>query len=245
MNTRIAAVCIFVCALSLGFIYYHFDQPVTYAVGDQWIYQHTGPRPFKDPSEALNGDRIREIIRCETSNGESTWVFRDQWGDPEQYTICYVDANHECSRFEEENNVIIDNEKPLPFDYPNLAINETKEYDSDVSASGLPEMNIHITATRLSDESVQTPAGTFNHCRHIQVETKVTVTDQAPPMVPTYTENYWFHDSVNGFVKYELVFDPIEMNGVVIDGYTACSELKQFIKGNGAELKTIAREESA
>lgn len=50
---------------------------------------------------------------------------------------------------------------------------------------------------------------------------------------------------MNGFVKFELDFDSIEANGVVIDGYAACSELKQFIKGNGAEITTITREESA
>lgn len=181
MNMRIAVVCLFVCALSLGSIYYQFDQPVTYAVGDQWVYQHTGPRPFKDKSAVLYGDRIREIIWRETSDGESTWVFRDQWGDPDQYTICYVDANHECSRFEEENNVIIDSDKPLPFDYQDLAVNERKEYDSDVASNGLPQMKIHITATRLSDESVQTPAGIFSHCRHVQVESQVTIANQSSP----------------------------------------------------------------
>ena len=245
MNIRIVVTCILVCIISLGFFYLQLNQPLTYAVGDQWVYEHKGPRPFKDPSVSLNGDRTREIVRCETSDDKKVWVFRDEWGDPSQLTICYVDEKNECCRFEEENNVIIENDTPFPFEYRDLAVNETSEIISHATMRGMQKLKLQISATRLSDEAVATPAGNFQNCRHIKKESTITDSSQTPPVVCTYTEDYWYHPSVNGFVKYELDFHPIHVGDVVVEGYKASSELKQFIRGKGAEVKTIAREESA
>jgi len=202
-----------------------------FAVGEKWTYQHEGDIPFRQPGTAIVGDRTREVLAIQGENEKKRWIIQEKWGDNDERPAKYhVDAKRMNDKIAMGDNDALTIDPPYPFDYIDLKPGEEKKYEPKFQWGDNPPMAIKITAKRVEDETLKTPAGEFKDCAHVKCEETFGFTGQdGQTMAFTTKRDLWLHPSVNGFVKWSFTTQ--------ITGRTEASTGTSILKAYSKEKK--------
>ncbi|MFB3784980.1 MAG: hypothetical protein ACE15F_01285 [bacterium] len=200
----------------------------TYRVGEKWVYQHDGPRPWANPENPVQGDRIATIVTSEGEGAEQLWVMKQQWGEEMEPAEMYFNRKKEVVKIASAERSILYT-PPMPMDFSILKAGEEKIFESRIAASGdINPATLRLTVKRLPDATIQVPAGEFTDCRHVQFETRLIFTRNNQETSAFCHQEMWTHPKVNGIVKEIYTFDAVNAGGRMTKGYQAVSELKSY-----------------
>ena len=190
-------------------------------VGEKWVYQHEGPRPYSDPSSTVEGDRAMEVTALQGRGAQQRYLLKNMWGAADATpTTVHIDAKNMIHKIEIESVAVMLFDPPVPV-FWQLKVGEEKTLKTKMELGGFV-IPIEYVAKRLKDETLTVPAGEFKNCRHMQI-----VGTTQSDMFPTSKSkvDHWYHPRVKNLVK-ETVITNYEGD----NSYTATSVLKSHTK---------------
>lgn len=186
-------------------------------VGMKWVYEHAGYRPMTNPPQAIDGDRVNEVVDVKGEGEAKRWSVRQTWGtSDDKPAVLHVDERRRLHGVDAESMTVAF-APPLPLEWSELDVGESTTLTTTLSVAGF-NLPIQYEVNRLPDETVVVPAGTFENCRRVRVTAHATdLQGQA-----TQTRNdSWFHPRAHGLVK-EITI----VNYGSADSYSSTSSLK-------------------
>lgn len=200
----------------------------SYQVGEKWVYQHVGPRPWTNPGNPVPGDRIAAIVSSEGEGAEQLWVMKQQWGEETEPAGMYFNRKKEVVKIASVERSILYT-PPMPMDFSILKAGEEKIFESRIAAAGdVNPATLRLEVKRLPDATIQVPAGEFTDCCHVQFETRLIFTRNNQETSVFCHQEMWTNPKVNGIVKEIYTFDAVNAGGQMTKGYQAISELKSY-----------------
>lgn len=209
-------------------------QAGAFEVGQRWVYQHQGPRPGSTEPNAIDGQRIRQVIATDSQQGREQWVIEERFtADANTVGRLHVVAGRLLTAIEIENAqgevVKMTYDTPVPYQMPEMEIAAEKVVETvlrmDSPKFALP---VKVVIWRLEDESLTTPAGRFDDCRHYQMTTRSTINAKVTTIPLVEERQLWYHESVHGLVKEVYRKEPVKFLAWSQAGYTATSVLATF-----------------
>ncbi|GEM_PF-1204783 len=197
---------------------------------EMWLYEHSGPRPWSDGKNRIDGPRIREVVSVEGSGSLKQWVIKEKWNDADEgANLLYYDAERKLHKQEEiGRNFTIRFEPAIP-DLGVLNPHEEMRYEIKAVMGDGGQGQSHplvITAKRMADETVTVPAGEFKDCVKVESEHVITFETETGNIQPKLKLIIWFHPDANGVVKEMWDFMPVRFGNTERPGYQCVSELK-------------------
>ena len=194
-------------------------------VGQTWIYQHAGPRPYGDALSTVEGDRVVTVAGIKGAGAGARYLVRNVWGknDPNPATS-HIDAQGFIHQTDIDSLATIGFNPPIPAFWTQLKVGEQKVLKTNMSVSGL-SIPLTYTVKRLMDEIVITPAGRFTQCIRVQI-----ISSMENPMgggISRTKMDQWYHPLVKNFVKEKII-----TNFQADNSYAATSVLKAVTPGN-------------
>jgi len=237
-------------ALLLGFILIGFavvGAAEQFEVGQRWVFEHKGPRPGSMEPDAIDGQRIRQVLSTAQVQGQPTWVVEEGFtNDPNATSLLYVDHERKLTAFDVENDqgqtVKFVYDAPQPYQVPFLEPGQEKTYETTLRLSA-PKFAMPTTSVikRLPDETIVTPAGEFVDCQHYHTTTKSTMNIKIAKIPVTDERDQWYHPSVNGLVKEVYRKGPIKFLAWSCEGYTSTSVLASYDVVDAEAVTRLAR----
>ncbi len=225
--------CFSIAVLGNGILSYSSEDGAPFHVGEKWIYQHEGPRPWSK-NEPVNGDRVREVISTEGAGDQQVWIISEHWGTSDEHgTKFYYDEEKKLEKQEVGYDFVIRFNPPYP-NLNSLVPGEEKIYEIKSSMGGEGRGHsfpMQITAKRIEDETLVVPAGEFTDCHHVQAEQTITFKTETGDFELKLKHEIWFHEDANGAVKEKWEFLPVQFGNTKRPGYTCVSELSKHIAG--------------
>lgn len=187
------------------------DRNGPYTVGEKWIYQHWGNRTFGDILQPVRGDRVMEITGICLLDGETRWMMKEKWGDTDfDPSRSFIDEKRMLHRVESGADII--SFSPPPYmDWLDLAPGERKTVQT-VAASEKGDSLFTISVERLADETIVVPAGEFADCIKVGMTVNYAIPQKSHDSID-FHHTYWYHPTVNGFVKETFSFVSAENTG--------------------------------
>ncbi len=205
-----------------------------FQVGQRWVFEHKGPRPGSMEPDAIDGQRIRQVLSTALEQDKPTWVIEEGFtNDPNATSLLYVDHERQLTAFDVENDqgqaVTFVYDTPQPYQVPFLEPGQEKTYETTLRLSA-PKFAMPTTSVikRLPDETIVTPAGEFVNCQHYHTTTKSTMNIKIAKIPVTDERDQWYHPSVNGLVKEVYRKGPIKFLAWSCEGYTSTSVLASY-----------------
>ncbi len=190
-------------------------------VGEKWMYQHQGPRPYSDGNTTVKGDRAVEVTAIQGEGDQKRYLLKNQWGTEDANpAISHIDAKNLMHKIEIQSMAVLTLDPPVPA-FWSLKVKEEKTLKSKMDLGGFT-LTIEYKAKRLDNETITVPAGAFKNCQHIQI-----VSTMQSDMMPTTKGkvDYWYHPEVKNLVK-EITVTNYEGS----NSYTCTSTLKSYPK---------------
>jgi hypothetical protein len=212
------------------------DANDAFEIGQQWTYQHEGPRPGSMEPNDIDGERIMHIVGVVNEPEGKRWIIEERFTEDEKVTgRLYVNQQRLITA------IVIENEKgetarlrydpPVPYQVMELKIGEQKTIETSLKMDSA-KITLPSTTTiqRLNDETIATSAGEFVGCGHYKITTKATLDIKIAKIPFTEERERWYHAKVNGLVKEVYRKGPIKFFTWSREGYTATSVLTAFGK---------------
>lgn len=207
-----------------------------FEIGQRWVYRHQGPRPGSIEPNAIDGEKILQVISTFEQDGKKQWVIEERFtGDPNIIGRLFVDRDSLVGGLEIENDknevARLTYEMAVPYLAPEMEPNTEKTFETtlrmDSANFALPNK---IVIQRLADETIETPAGRFTGCRHYRQTTQSTIDIKIAKIRTTEERQRWYHPTVNGMVKEVYRKSPVKFLTWSKPGYVATSVLTAFDK---------------
>ncbi len=203
-----------------------------FAVGQQWTYAHTGPRPGSIEPDPVDGQRIAQVIAEDPNSG--LWIIEERYtNNPDPIGRAHVDPNRMLVAIEIEGKqaqpALLRYDPPIPYEAPELAVGQAATIDSTLRMdSPALAMPITIEFERLADETIETDAGSFEACRHYQIATRSTLDIKIGKIDSVEHRHRWLHDRANGLVKETYRKEAVKFLTWSRPAYDASSVLTAF-----------------
>ena len=193
-------------------------------MGQSWTFQHEGPRPHGDALSTVEGDRGVAVTAIKGAGKDKRYLLKNTWGknDPNPATT-YVDKDALIHQIDIDSLGAIQFNPPVPAFWTSLKVGGKKVLKTTMNVSGF-SMPLEYTVTRLMDEIVKVPAGTFKDCVHVQVISKME--NPLGGGTSQSKVDQWYHPQIKYFVKEKVV-----TNFQADNSYSATSVLKSSTKG--------------
>lgn len=193
-------------------------------VGQTWTFQHEGPRPYGDAQSTVEGDRVVTVTAIKGTGKDMRYLIKNTWGknDPSPATS-HIGKDGLIHQIDLEAMGALLLKPPVPAFWTSLKVSEKKVLKTNMDFSGF-SLPLEYTVTRLMDEVIKVPAGTFRDCVRIQVISKME-----NPMaggISLTKIDQWYHPQVKYAVKEKVI-----TNYQADNSYTATSVLKSYTKG--------------
>ncbi|HPC95225.1 MAG TPA: hypothetical protein PLU87_09795 [Sedimentisphaerales bacterium] len=213
-----------------------------FTVGQQWTYRHTGPKPGSFEPNAIDGQRIAQVIGEDPNH--RLWIIEERYtNSSDPVGRLHIDRNRMVVAIEIESGQgppgLLQYDPPVPYEAPDLAVGRKATIETTLRMDS-PKFSMPTTLEfeRLADETVETDAGTFETCRHYRMTSRATF-DLRIAKVPVSEERHrWFHPRANGLVKETYHREPVKFLSWSRPGYDASSILTAF--GIEAVFETTA-----
>ena len=221
---------VILCLWLAPFIVQAADNAVSLKVGETWIYQHTGPRPWSGNRDPIYGDRTVKVLSEKGEGAEKAWVLKETWGTyDDSPTNSTIDTNGMMGKLELGYSDVLTFAPAVPTRFINLLKpGEEKTYESKITTNDGDELPYTIMAHRVDDENVTVPAGTFDRCQHYQNKVQLTFSNDQGKITITLHHDLWLHAKVNGMVKETYEFESLTVNGEQREGSKSTSVLKEY-----------------
>ncbi len=221
-----------------------------YEVGQQWIYAHQGPRPGSFEPNAIDGERILQVISVVETEGSKRWIIEERFtADPNgigrlhvnnQGLLCAIDIENEKGEA-----MALTYDPPIPYQNAELDVGEEVSLETVMRMGSQDfEMPCHIDMQRLEDETIVDASGASIQCVHTRTTRKSTFNIKIAKIPMVEHRERWYSPATHGLVKEVYQRDRIKFLTWTRDGYTATSTLKTFRQNNVAS-EAISRMESA
>lgn len=217
-------LCI-VCAAAAG-----AEPPFT--VGQQWTYRHTGPKPGSFEPNAIDGERIAQVIGDDPNNG--LWIIEERYtNSSDPVGRLHIDRDRMVVAIEIESKQgppgLLRYEPPVPYEAPDLDVGQKATIETTLRMDS-PKFSMPTTIEfeRLADETVETDAGTFEACRHYRMTTRATFDLKIAKLPVSEQRHRWLHPRANGPVKETYRREPVKFLSWSRPGYDASSVLTAF-----------------
>ena len=204
-----------------------------FEVGQRWVYQHEGPRFGSVEPNAIDGQRILQVVGG-PQQGHPHWLLQERYTQDEAVVgRLHVSEEQKLTGFDIETKegdvATMTYDTPMAYPVPQLDVGQAKTIEN-VLRMVSPEfaMPVKIVMRRLADETIVTPAGEFADCAHYQTTTHSTINVKVAKVPVSEQRDRWYHESVHGLVKEVYRKDPVKFLGWSQEGYTATSVLAAF-----------------
>ena len=207
-----------------------------FEVGQRWTYRHEGPRPGSMEPNVIDGERIMHVIAVVEEPEGRQWVIEERFtNDEKAIGRLHVNEARLLTAIEIENekaeSAILRYDPPVPHYVMQMNIGQEETIETslkmDTADFSLPST---IVIRRLDNETITTPAGEFEDCRHYKVVTKSTFDIKIAKIPVTEERERWTHPKVNGLVKEVYRKGPVKFLTWSREGYMATSVLTAFGK---------------
>ena len=186
-------------------------------VGQKWVYQHDGPRPFSIPPTTIKGDRMTEVTAIEGEGAAKRYLLKTVWGTEDANpSISYIDPNNLIHKLDIQYKAILLFDPPVPAFWP-LKPGEQKTFKTNMDVSGFI-IPMEYIVKRLEDETITVPAGEFKNCQRFEIISFLQNEMLQPIKVKT---DQWYHPKVKNLVKEVTITNYQSENS-----YTGTSVLK-------------------
>jgi hypothetical protein len=205
-----------------------------FKVGQKWVYDHEGPRPGAMEPNAINGQRVLQIVSRTEQEGKTLWVIEERFTrDPNVVGRLYVDDTRLLRSLDIANAkgdvARLTYESAIAYQAMDMEVGEQKTLKTKlVTADGKFTIPTTVEVNRLGNETVVTGAGRFEACRHFEVVTTSVINLKLAKIPMKETRQRWYSDQVNGLVKEVYEKDPGKFLMWSWKGYTAVSTLVSF-----------------
>ncbi len=203
-----------------------------FTVGQQWTYRHTGPKPGSFEPNAIDGERIAQVIGEDPNNG--LWIIEERYtNSSDPVGRLHVDRNRMVVAIEIESRQgppgLLRYEPPVPYEAPDLDVGQKTTIETTLRVDS-PKFSMPATLEfeRLADETVETDAGTFEACRHYRTTTRATFDLKVAKLPVSEERHRWLHPRANGPVKETYRREPVKFLSWSRPGYDASSVLTAF-----------------
>ncbi len=219
-----------------------------FEVGQQWEFQHEGPRPGSFEPNNIDGERIIHVIGAVEEPEGKQWIIEDRFtADEKAAGRLYVNQKRLLTTIEFENEkgekAKLRYDSPIPYQIMEMNIDQEKTIETSLKMDSadftLPST---MVIQRLDDETITTPAGEFVDCWHFIFKTKSVFNIKIAKIPMTEERERWYHPKVNGLVKEVYRKDPVKFLTWSRKGYTATSILTAYGKKDvPADIKITSR----
>lgn len=205
-----------------------------YRVGQYWEYNLKGPRPGAVEPNAIDGQRIVQVLGNVANDANERWVIEERFtNDPDVIGRLHVgsDRMQTFAVIANEKNeaLMLTYDRPIPHQYVDMAVGESMQIETAVvSRPGGFTVPLSIEIKRLEDETVETPAGLFTDCRHYASVTDSVVDAKIAKIRFKEHRQWWYSDEVGATVKEIYTKDPVKSWIWSKGGYTSTSTLTAF-----------------
>lgn len=214
---------------------------IPFELGQRWVYNHEGPRPQAIEPNAINGQRILQVVSRDARSGQAVWGIEERFtGDPNVVGRLYVDEERRLRSIEVANEkgeaTRLIYEPAIAYQVLALQVGGKTVVKTRLrTGDGKFKIPIMIGVRRFEDETLVTPAGRFPGCRHFEFVTKSTIDLKVMKIPMQETHHRWYSDQVNGLVKEVYEKAPGKFMTWSWEGYTSTSTLASF---GAAEIDT-------
>lgn len=205
-----------------------------FKVGQRWVYSHEGPRPGAMEPNAVDGQRVLQVVSRTEQAGQTRWMIQERFtGDPNVVGHLSVDDAgllHSLDLVNAEGEAMrLMYESAIPYQALDIVIGEQKTQETKlVGADGKFSVAMTVKVRRLNDESVVTDAGRFEACRHFEFVTQSSIDMKLVKIPILETRHRWVSDQVQGLVKERYEKSPGKFMTWSWEGYSATSTLASF-----------------
>ena len=207
-----------------------------FEVGQQWAYQHEGPRPGSMEPNAIDGERIMHVIGVVEEPEGKQWIIDERFTkDKNVNNRLYVNAKRLLTTIEIKNEkreaIKLKYDPPVPHQIREMNIGEEETVETLLKMDSMDfTLPSTIVIRRLDNETITTPAGEFVDCRHFKFTIQSTFNIKIAKIPFIEELERWYHPKVNGLVKEVYRKGPVKFLTWSREGYTATSVLTAFGK---------------
>ncbi|MHC4741451.1 MAG: hypothetical protein ACYS8Z_06045 [Planctomycetota bacterium] len=205
-----------------------------YRIGQYWEYVHEGPRPGAVEPEAIDGQRIVQVVGNVADDANERWVIEDKFtNDPNVIGRLHVGSDRMLTfaviANEKNEAMTLVYRKPIPHQLADMAVGETMHIETAVVTNpGSFTVPLSIEIKRLEDETVETSAGLFTDCRRYTSVTDSVVDVKIAKIPFKEHRRWWYSDQVGANVKEIYTKDDVKSWIWSKKGYTCTSTLTAF-----------------
>lgn len=205
-----------------------------FEVGQRWVYSHKGPRPGAMEPNAIDGQRILQVVSRTERDGQALWVIEERFTrDSNVVGRSYVDDAGWVRSLDVANKkgevARLIYESAMVYQVMAMAVGEQETLKTKLATEdGKLTIPTTVAVRRLENETVVTAAGRFEACRHFEFETTSVIDLKLAKIPIKETRHRWHSDQINGLVKEVYEKDAGEFLTWSWQGYTAVSTLKSF-----------------
>ena len=209
-----------------------------FEVGQRWQYDHEGPRPGAMEPNAINGQRILKVVSQAELGGQRLWIIEERFThDPNVVSRLYVDDTQRLLSIDVTNQkgeaLRLTYESAIAYQAMALEVGEQRLVKTQLLGSDAKfKVPIEIQVQRFEDETVDTPAGLFQDCRHFEFAMKSSIDLKLVKIPIEETRHRWYSDQVHGLVKEVYEKKAGKFMTWSWEGYTSTSTLASFGLGD-------------
>jgi hypothetical protein len=209
-----------------------------FKVGQQWVYDHEGPRSGAMEPNAINGQRILQVVSRTDQGALRPWVIEERFThDPNVVSYLYVDDARMLLSLDVKNQtgeaMRLTYESAIAYQAMAMKVGEQRTVKTRLlSSDGKFKVPIQIEVQRLEDEAVDSPAGLFQDCRHFEFAMTSSIDLKLVKIPIKETRHRWYSDRVGGLVKEVYEKKPGKFMTWSWEGYTSTSTLASFGLGD-------------
>ncbi len=207
---------------------------VQFEVGRYWEYEHRGPRPGAMEPNAIDGQRILQVVSETELDGHTVWAIEERFtNDPNGVGLMSVDDRGLLQSLKVMNakgeSMTLTYDSAIAYQTMAIDVGEQRVVETRlVSGDEKFKVPIRMEVKRLEDETLVTPAGEFLACRHLEFVTKSVIDLKLVKIPFEETRHRWYSDEVHGLVKEVYQKAPGKFMTWSWPGYTSTSTLASF-----------------
>jgi hypothetical protein len=205
-----------------------------FEVGQRWQYDHEGPRPGAMEPNAIDGQRILQVVSETAQDGQTVWIIEERFTqDPNGVGLMSVDDKGLLRSLEVMNakgeSMRLTYESAIAYQTMAMDVGEQKLVETRLlTGDGKFKIPIRMAVKRLEDETLVTAAGEFQACRHLEFVTTSVIDLKLVKIPMQETRHRWYSDQVHGLIKEVYQKAPGKFMTWSWEGYTSTSTLASF-----------------
>ena len=212
------------------------EDPPAPQVGEEFHYEHEGPKPFGDGETDHSGVRAVGTI-AQTGENQQFWEIQEVFETSRGIISYLIDADYLLHRqliVSDNGELTVEIQPAWPQRYLNLLPDESdsmrivQEYYQPEGDEPIARAQIDLDVTRSYDERIVTPEGAFL-CRSFDAEMLYRMEAADTRIRYTVNQRSYWSDQFSWFIREEYDFGPVQQGSQEVrPAYQCTSTLKEY-----------------